>query len=188
MQKTSSSVSGFFNVRSLLASTFCGVGALLAVTSLTMGPPNATAQTTSGARIFVTSLEQKIGGIGTGGCSLQEAIYSSVLHHSLDGGAHGIAIDATDPDHFITTECVMGTGNGDTIVLPTGGVFNLRTYLDGDAHNPYGPTATPLISSNMTIEGAGATLQWTGGNTNARLFAVGPASITIHQGASTLPF
>src|SRR6266513_4920073 len=125
MQKTSSSVSGFFNVRSLLASSLCGVGALFAVTSLTMGPPNATAQTTSGARIFVTTTVQKIGGVGTGGCSLQEAIYSSVLHDSLDGGAHGIAIDATDPDHFIITECVMGTGSGDTIILPSNGVFQL---------------------------------------------------------------
>src|SRR5438874_12794675 len=110
MQKTSSSASGFFNIRFLLGSSLCGVGALFAVTSLTMGPPNATAQTTSGARIFVTTTVQKIGGVGTGGCSLQEAIYSSVLHNSLDSGAHGIAIDATDPDHFITTECVDGHG------------------------------------------------------------------------------
>jgi hypothetical protein len=34
----------------------------------------------------------------------------------------------------------------------------------------------------MTIEGAGATLQWTGGTSkNARLFAIGSASITIKQ-------
>src|SRR4029077_8110366 len=96
-------------------------------------------------------------------------------------GGHGIAIDSTDPDHFIATDCVAGTGDGDTIVLPSGGVFNLNKYLDGDAHNPYGPTATPIIFSTMTIEGAGATLQWTGGSANVRLFAVGPASITINQ-------
>jgi Divergent InlB B-repeat domain len=143
---------------------------------------NAAEPPTAGARIYVTTTEQKIGGIGTGGCSLQEAIYSSVLHDSLDGGAHGIAIDQTDPDDFITTECVMGTGNGDTIILPIGGVLNLNTYLDGDAHNPYGLTATPIIFSTMTIEGAGATLQWTGGNTNVRLFAIGPASINAPHG------
>ena len=57
----------------------------------------------SGATIFVTSLNQKIGGPGTGGCSLQEAIYSSVLHDTFDG-THGLAIDETDPDHFITTD------------------------------------------------------------------------------------
>ena len=129
---------------------------------------------------------KKIGGIGTGGCSLQEAIYSSVLHNTFDG-THGIAIDATDPDHFITTECAVGTGNGDTIVLPSGGVFTFNStthppgYLDGDAHNPYGPTATPIIFSTMTIEGAGATLQWAGGSANVRLFAVGSASIKINQ-------
>src|SRR5438105_13144745 len=164
MQKIPSSVSGFFNVPSLLASSLCGVGALLAVASLTMGPPSATAQTTSGARIFVTTTVQKIGGIGTGGCSLQEAIYSSVLHSSFFAnyfGGHGIAIEATDPDHFIATDCVAGTGNGDTIVLPTGGTFNLTTYLDVDAYNPYGPTATPIIFSTITIECNGATLHGT---------------------------
>src|SRR5437660_7682121 len=75
----------------------------------------------------------------------------------------------------------MGTGNGDTIVLAHRGVFSLDSYLDGDAHKPYGPTATPIIFSTMTIEGSGATLQWTGGSANVRLFAVGPASITINQ-------
>jgi len=153
---------------------------------------NAIATTTaSGARIYVTTKEQKIGGIGTGGCSLQEAIYSSVLHSSFFSnyfGGHGIAIDSTDPDHFIATDCVAGTGNGDTIVLPSGGgvfPFNSTThppgYLDGDAHNPYGPTATPIIFSTMTIEGSGATLQWTGGSANVRLLAVGPASVTVRD-------
>ncbi|PYX90581.1 MAG: hypothetical protein DMG67_12590, partial [Acidobacteria bacterium] len=120
MQKISSSAFGFFNIRSLVAFSLCGVGALLAVVCLTMGPPNATAQTTSGARIYVATTVQRIGDISTGGCSLQEAIYSSVLHDSLDGGYHGIAIDETDPDYFITTGCAKGTGNGDTIVLPKG--------------------------------------------------------------------
>src|SRR5438552_3584152 len=177
MQKTSSSVSGFFNVRSLLASSLCSVGALFAVTSLTMGPPNATAQTTSGARIYVTTTVQKIGGVGTGGCSLQEAIYSSVLHDTLDGGYHGVAIDATDPDHFIGTDCVKGTGNGDTIVLPNGADFQLTNSLDGDAYNYMGPTANPIIFSAMTIEANGATLQWTGKG-NSRLFAIGYATVT----------
>src|SRR5438874_5624002 len=190
MQKTSSSVSGFFNVRSLLASSLCSVGALLTVASLTMAPPNATAQTTSGARIYVTTTVQKIGGVGTGGCSLQEAIYSSALRSSVFAnyfGGHGIAIDATDPDHFIATDCVAGTGNGDTIVLPSGGMFTFNStthppgYLDGDAYNPYGPTATPIIVSTITIEGNGAALQWTGGSGNVRLLAVGPASVTVRD-------
>jgi hypothetical protein len=126
------------------------------------------------ARIYVTT---ETPGIGTGPtCSLQEAIYSSVLHDTLDG-THGIAIDTTDPDHFITTACVLGTGD-DTIVLPTSGVLTLNTWVDGDAYNPYGPTATPQIFSTITIEGNGATLQWDSqAANNVRLFAIGGASI-----------
>src|SRR5438445_254445 len=189
MKKRKNNSSGAWALRITLSVLLVLVSTILLVSSFKAAPPpsislggfSATTSTTSGARIYVTTTTQKIRGIGTGGCSLQEAIYSSVLHNSLDGGAHGVAIDATDPDHFITTECVMGTGNGDTIVLPTRGVFSLDSYLDGDAHNPYGPTATPIIFSTMTIEGSGATLQWTGGSANVRLFAVGPASITINQ-------
>src|SRR5437899_2875281 len=143
MKKRKNNSSGAWALRITLSVLLVLVSTILLVSSFKAAPPpvhdntpsislggsSATTSTTSGARIYVTTTTQKIGGIGTGGCSLQEAIYSSVLHNSLDGGAHGIAIDATDPDHFITTECVMGTGNGDTIVLPTGGVLNLNTYV-----------------------------------------------------------
>jgi hypothetical protein len=126
------------------------------------------------ATIFVTITDERIS--SGPGCSLQEAIYSSVLHATFDG-THGVAIDATDPDDFIPTQCELGTGN-DTIVLPTNGLLQMSTTLDGDAYNPYGPTATPIIFSTITIEGHGATLKWAGTG-NARLFAVGPA--TIHD-------
>jgi hypothetical protein len=56
----------------------------------------------AGATIFVTSLAQKTS--STGGCSLQEAIYSSTLQTNE-------AIDSTPPDHFIPTQCVPGTGS-----------------------------------------------------------------------------
>ena len=130
------------------------------------------------ATIYVTT---EVPGIGTGACSLQEAIYSSVLHDTLDG-THGIAIDATDPDHFISTGCVMGDGN-DTIVLPTDGLITMSQDLDGDAYNFYGPTATPLIYSTITIEGNGATLQWDAtAKGNVRLFAiVGWGSLTLRN-------
>jgi uncharacterized repeat protein (TIGR02543 family) len=138
------------------------------------------------ARIYVTTEDP---GIGTGACSLQEAIYSSVLHDTVDG-THGIAIDATDPDHFITTGCVIGDGN-DTIVLPLKGVLTMTGplqpygYVDGDAYNPYGPTATPLIFSTITIEGDGATLQWDPNAAgNVRLFAIGAASIKTPNGTA----
>lgn len=134
----------------------------------------------SAARIYVTI---ETPGIGTGACSLQEAIYSSVLHDTLDG-THGIAIDATDqgnpPDHFITTGCVKGDGN-DTIVLPTNGDLKMNQYLDGDAYNPLGPTATPAIFSTITIEGNGATLEWTGTG-DVRLFAVIPDTVKADGG------
>src|SRR5438552_2833254 len=178
MKKNPSSESGIFKPRIFIGFILSSAGVFLALASLAMTSENATsaAASSSGATIYVTTTAQKIGGIGTGGCSLQEAIYSSVLHDSLDGGAHGIAIDATDPDSFIITECVMGTGNGDTIILPSGGVFQLSSSLDGDAYNYMGPTATPMIFSTMTIEAAGATLQWVGKG-NSRLYAIGQASV-----------
>jgi hypothetical protein len=147
----------------------------------------ASAGSASAARIYVTT---PTAGIGTGACSLQEAIYSSVLHDTLDG-THGIAIDATDqgtpPDHFVTTGCVIGDGN-DTIVLPTFGVLSMSAFLDGDAYNVFGPTATPVIFSTITVEGNGATLRWDGppgSRNNVRLFAVGTASITTPNGAAS---
>lgn len=101
----------------------------------------AFAGSASGATIYVTVPGPQI--IGSGACSLPEAIYSSILHDTLDG-VHGIAIDATDSDHFISTGCVMGDGN-DTIVLPTFGMLSMKTDVDGDAYNIFGPTATPVI-------------------------------------------
>lgn len=150
-------------------------GAMLAIALLTM--VGVAGRSAFGATIYVTTLQQKIGGPGTGGCSLQEAIYSSTLHDTFDG-VHGIAIDATDqgnpPDAFVTTDCALGTGN-DVIVLPTNGVLNLTRSLDDDAYNYMGLTATPIVISTITIQGNGATLKWAGGSANSRLFAVGSA-------------
>jgi len=55
-------------------------------------------------------------------------------------------------------------------------VYWFNTFWDRDAHNPFGLMATPIIFTNITIPGNGATLQWTGTG-NSRLFAVGSASI-----------
>lgn len=112
--------------------------------------------------IFVTTTAA---GVTNGQCSLQEAIYSSEFKSN-------IAISATNPDIKYSTACVPGTGNGDTIVLPTGAVLSFGRPWDQDAHNRYGPTATPIIFSKITIEGNGATLQWVG-FLSSRLFAVG---------------
>src|SRR6266404_5226019 len=164
MKRRPNSSSGAWALRITLSFALALASAILLFSSFR-------ARATTGATIHVTTLDQKIS--GSGGCSLEEAIYSSNFHAN-------IAIDATDPDHFINTQCEAGTGN-DTIVLPSGGVFNLNAFLDGDAYNPYGPTATPIIFSHITIEGRGATLQWTG-SANVRLFAVGPASISTPNG------
>lgn len=110
-------------------------------------------------------------------CSLQEAIYSSEFKSN-------IAIATTDPDTFYTTGCTSGTGNGDTISLPDGATFTFDHSWGSDAYNPYGPTATPIIFSNVTILGNGATLQWSGTG-SSRLFAIGTATITTPNGVST---
>src|SRR6266496_3877719 len=117
--------------------------------------------------IYVTTAQQGI--TDPNNCSLQEAIYSAEF-------ADSTAVNATSPDSFSTTGCVTGSGNGDTIVLQSGVAYQFSALWDGDAYNPFGPTATPIIFTNLTIQGNGATLQWTGSG-NARLFAVGYASI-----------
>src|SRR5262245_33360303 len=83
-------------------------------------------------------------GVTNGQCSLQEAIYASEFKQNK-----AITISVTGWVEY-TTGCTSGTGD-DTIVLPTGAVFKfVLPWLD--AHNIYGPTATPLIFSKITIE------------------------------------
>ena len=72
--------------------------------------------------------------------ALQEAIYSANFDRN-------VAIDSTNPDHFIATECESGSGD-DVIVLPERAEFFMARVLD-DAHNPVGPTATPIVFSKV---------------------------------------
>lgn len=126
-----------------------------------------------GATILVTTTQQRVS--GGAGCSLQEAIYASNYQAS-------VSIAGLNPDntnHFVTTNCVPGDGN-DTIVLPTKAVFYMNQIVD-DAINPFGPTATPIIFSHITIEANGSQVIWTG-TQNARAFAIftiQPSSLTI---------
>lgn len=122
----------------------------------------------TGATIVVTDLTQKIS--DSGGCSLPEAIYAANFDRN-------IAIDATNPDHFVVTHCTPGNGD-DTIVLPAGAVFQLSGII-ADAYNPFGPTATPIIFSNIDIEANGSTIQRSSTTQNYRAFAVGSASIDV---------
>ena len=110
-------------------------------------------------------------------CSLQEAIYAAELKSN-------IAISSTNPDTFYGSGCVAGTGLGDIIALPAGGVFSFDHFWDGDGHNIYGPTATPILNTRVTIEGNGATLQWTGTG-NSRLFAIGTVKNDPKLGSGT---
>jgi Divergent InlB B-repeat domain len=137
------------------------------------------------AVIYVTTVQDKIS--GTGGCSLKEAIYSANFDNN-------IAIDyvnADGTDHFIATQCVPGSGD-DVIVLPPGAILPM-TQITVDAHDPWGPTATPIIFSNITIDGFGAELGWGigGSSVTARAFTVGYASVllpdgTVAQGVGSL--
>lgn len=106
-------------------------------------------------------------GVTAGQCSLQEAIYASEFKSNK-------AIRSTEPDVTYNTGCTVGTGD-DIIVLAPGALYAFDSLWDGDGHNIYGPTATPVIFSKIIIEGNGATLQLVGRfqPANARLFAIG---------------
>jgi hypothetical protein len=94
-----------------------------------------------GARAAVINVTTTIQKVSTsGGCSLQEAIYSANLR--TNSAIDYVNRDGTD--HFITTQCAPGTGN-DTIVLPARATFSLSRSL-ADAHNYLGPTATSPAS------------------------------------------
>jgi hypothetical protein len=154
---------------------------------MALGPGSLTA---SGAIIYVTTLEDKIS--STGGCSLKEAIYSANFDSNLAISGYD---DTTNTPRVITTQCVPGSGD-DIIVLPVGQVLQLN-FPVLDADNPMGSTATPMITSNITIEAYGATLQWVpacrAGSSkipcdlpdeayNSRAFAVGSTGhLTIHN-------
>ena len=153
------------SVRAASLATFVALFAVLLMT------PPVRAQAT----IHVTTTTQ--GNTGGTACSIQEAIYSAEL-------GQNIAIDQTDPDHNYTTACEPGTGSGDTIVLENK-TYSFTALWDGDAHNPFGPTATPIIFKTMTIQGNGATLKWTGAG-NVRLFAVGYASLTFNANSGAV--
>ena len=122
-------------------------------------------RSSAGATIHVTLPTV---GVSSGGCTLQEAMYSAEF-------GTNIALSQTNPDTTYTTGCEPGTGTGDTIVLKEGEVYSFDKFWDGDAHNYMGPTATPIIFKDITIQGNGATLQWVSGVNpqNFRLFAVG---------------
>ena len=138
--------------------------ALAAIPLFALGSAQLTeAQTT----IQVTTTQQGV--TDPTHCSLQEAIYAAEF-------ASNTALNLTDPDSFYTSGCILQGASGPFTIVLQKTVYAFDTFWDRDAHNPFGLTATPIIFTNMTIQGNGATLQWTGKG-NSRLFAVGSASI-----------
>lgn len=112
----------------------------------------------SAAIIYVTTLKE---GIGTGACSLAEAIYASNLQAStaINGytqGTNSIYTYTPATPNYVATECVAGTGN-DIIVLPPGQVLQFTKAIQ-DVNDVMGPAVAPVITSTITIEGYGATL------------------------------
>jgi hypothetical protein len=71
----------------------------------------------AGAIIQVTTTQQKIS--ASGGCSLQEAIFSANLDNNV-----AIAGYSGSTPIEVTTQCVPGSGD-DIIVLPAGALFQL---------------------------------------------------------------
>ena len=128
-----------------------------------------------GATINVTTTQWRVS--GGPGCSLQEAIWAANLQTSL--ALSGVNSDGSDS--FVVTNCTAGDGN-DTIVLPIKGVFVLTAAVP-DIHSILGPTANPIVFSNITIEGNGAQLWWLGAG-HARAFSVGGAFVPLPGGGA----
>jgi hypothetical protein len=107
--------------------------------------------------IFVTTVNDKIS--SSGGCSLKEAIYSANLDTNVIATIQG----------SFATACVPGSG-ADRIILPSMATLRMSQIVD-EAGNPFGPTATPMVVSDITIEANGALLLWVSAS-KARAFAV----------------
>jgi hypothetical protein len=111
--------------------------------------------------IIVDSTSQALGGPG---CTLPEAILAANHDSSW------VPLPASNGLSF-ETGCAAGSGT-DVIELPPEATFAFSAIID-DASNHLGPTATPLVTSALIIEGRGAVIQRTG-TAIFRAFAVGP--------------
>jgi hypothetical protein len=95
-----------------------------------------------------------------GTCSLTEAIYASQFHASLaiTPGYYATYFPTLTGSPTYNTGCLPGNGN-DTIVLPTSGLLQI-TSVSNDPANAAGLVALPRITTNIIIEGSGATITW----------------------------
>ena len=126
-----------------------------------LGLPIVVAGPAQATTMLVTTTTQGINNDGL--CSLQEAILAAnedaFYFPNPDGS--GDIIDAACP-----------SGNGADVIVLLPGTYVMSSIVD-DAANYLGPTATPFITSAITIEGRGATLVRSGLAPRMRAFAVG---------------
>jgi hypothetical protein len=117
----------------------------------------------AGTVITVTTTEQKIG--GPGGCSLQEAILAANHDSSIFTAPGNDSVE-------INSACAAGSDAGPDIIEMMPGAYLMGPPID-DQYNHMGPAATPMITSDIIIEGRGALLvrAYTGA---LRAFVVGP--------------
>ena len=157
----------------LLGGATLGFGCLLALVAVLALTVSTTAARAA-ATIAVTTTAPGVNDDGE--CSLQEAIYAA----NLDASQAPDPANLGDPDAFIATACAAGSGD-DVIVLPSKGLFTMSGPV-ADVHNYVGATATPMVTSTITIEAVGSRIQHGGGAVPYRAFAVGKGGdLTIHE-------
>jgi len=121
--------------------------------------------------IHVTTTAQGIADDGK--CSLQEAMYAANFDF-------GVAPSLFNPIYKFDTGCEPGSG-ADTIELQAGATYHMTSVIE-DPYNYMGPTATPIVFSDITIAGNGATLLRDNPNrdfsgTIFRAFAIGKRTV-----------
>jgi len=104
----------------------------------------------------ITVVNGQVNVVANGQCSLMEAIQNA--NNKTNGRPY--------------TDCVAGNPNGaDVINLPANGVFTLNSAFVPDA--AVGPIGLPWISSTITLNGNGSTIQRGNNAPDFRVMAVG---------------
>ena len=154
-----------FTMRTGAARAGAAVSAMALAASIVAGPLGEPAA--AAATIFVSTSTT-----GTGGCSLEEAIWSANLDDN-------VRPDPANTGSFLDTGCLPGDGV-DTIQLQLGVTYSLSQIAYDDT-NYTGPTATPLVTSTILVDGNGARIE-RATTADVRAFAVGETgSLTIRD-------
>jgi len=138
--------------------------------------PRSACQTTNLIHVTTTVQGDSCGQGPTGGplCSLTEAIYAANTDTNEAVDAYG---------NLYTSSCESGNGN-DAIVLQNA-VYLIADFEHNIQQGRYGPTATPVIFSKITIQGNGATIQRAAGSPNMRAFTVGYDQVDLNPGGTS---